>query len=184
MTSNDSLIEQSSLENSRSLRASQQTRSSTVLATGFIEMSQKALHGTACKGCRRRGRKCDRTLPTCLSCERRGVVCEGYVTRWPGVAARGKLAGRSIPVSSSPITTSKGSSSRARRTLSSVAEPLPADLNKPTNHDLVQHDEEMMDKGGIHSTSWPADNVTNIDDNEITKLANHCKTPSSPLFNY
>ncbi|KAG9255100.1 fungal-specific transcription factor domain-containing protein [Emericellopsis atlantica] len=64
-------------------------------------MSPAALHGTACKVCRRRGRKCDRTLPTCLSCKRRGVECEGYVTRWPGVAARGKLAGQSIPVAAS-----------------------------------------------------------------------------------
>ncbi len=64
-----------------------------------------SLHGTACKGCRRRGRKCDRTLPTCLSCKDRGVACEGYVTRWPGVAARGKLAGKSIPVRDGTIPT-------------------------------------------------------------------------------
>ncbi|KAH7310758.1 fungal-specific transcription factor domain-containing protein [Stachybotrys elegans] len=57
-----------------------------------------ATHGTACRTCRRRGRKCDRTLPRCLSCEQRRVPCEGYITRWPGVAARGKLAGQSIPV--------------------------------------------------------------------------------------
>ena len=60
-------------------------------------MSRDALFGIACKTCRRRGRRCDRTLPTCLSCKKRGVLCEGYVTRWVGVAARGKLAGQ-IPL--------------------------------------------------------------------------------------
>ncbi|KAK7216688.1 hypothetical protein V2G26_004691 [Clonostachys chloroleuca] len=39
-----------------------------------------------------------------------------------------------------------------------------------------------MDKGGINSTSWPADNVTNIDDNEITKLANHYVDDLSTIF--
>jgi len=62
-------------------------------------MSREAVFGTACKTCRRRGRKCDRTLPTCMSCRNRGVLCEGYVTRWVGVAARGKLAGQTSPVS-------------------------------------------------------------------------------------
>jgi hypothetical protein len=39
-------------------------------------------HGTACVTCRRRGRKCDKTLPSCRSCANRGVLCEGYVLRW------------------------------------------------------------------------------------------------------
>jgi len=60
--------------------------------------SRPSLHPTACKNCRKRGRKCDRTLPACLSCGKRNVSCDGYVTRWPGVAARGKLAGKSRPV--------------------------------------------------------------------------------------
>lgn len=66
-------------------------------------MASSSLHATACIGCRRRGRKCDRTLPTCLACEKRGVSCDGYVTKWPGVAARGKLAGKSIPVVNSSV---------------------------------------------------------------------------------
>jgi hypothetical protein len=55
-------------------------------------------HPTACRTCRRRGRKCDKTLPSCQSCKDKSVVCEGYVTRWAGVAARGRLRGRTIPV--------------------------------------------------------------------------------------
>ena len=55
-------------------------------------MEQTELFGTACKTCRRRGRKCDRSLPTCTSCRQRGVHCEGYILRWVGLAARGRLA--------------------------------------------------------------------------------------------
>lgn len=57
-------------------------------------MSRKNLFGIACKTCRRRGRKCDRSLPTCMNCTLRGVECEGYVLRWIDVAARGTLAGQ------------------------------------------------------------------------------------------
>jgi hypothetical protein len=59
-------------------------------------MSRNNLFGVACRTCRRRGRKCDRSLPTCMRCRRRGVECEGYVLRWVTVdaAARGTLAGQ------------------------------------------------------------------------------------------
>ncbi|KUJ17254.1 uncharacterized protein LY89DRAFT_696763 [Mollisia scopiformis] len=60
-------------------------------------MSRADVFGTACKTCRRRGRKCDRSLPTCTSCSQRGVECEGYVLRWVGVAARGYLASQTSP---------------------------------------------------------------------------------------
>lgn len=60
-------------------------------------MAQKAVFPTACKTCRLRGKRCDRTLPACMSCTQRGVVCDGYVTRWVGLAARGKLAGEILP---------------------------------------------------------------------------------------
>jgi hypothetical protein len=45
-------------------------------------MTPKSQFGIACKTCRRRGRKCDRTLPKCMSCHQRGVECEGYTLRW------------------------------------------------------------------------------------------------------
>lgn len=57
-------------------------------------MSRSNLFGIACKTCRRRGRKCDRNLPTCRSCSIRGVECEGYVLRWVDAAAQGTLAGK------------------------------------------------------------------------------------------
>lgn len=55
-------------------------------------MSDPGVWGTACKTCRRLGRKCDRTLPTCQRCKLRGVTCEGYVLRWVGNVARGPVA--------------------------------------------------------------------------------------------
>jgi hypothetical protein len=60
------------------------------------DMSRNNLFGTACRTCRRRGRKCDRSLPTCISCRTRGVECEGYILRWVAVDgnARKSLSGQ------------------------------------------------------------------------------------------
>lgn len=57
--------------------------------------------GISCKTCRRRGRKCDRTLPRCMSCHGRDVECEGYPLRWIGLTAKGKRVVRTYngPVS-------------------------------------------------------------------------------------
>lgn len=55
-------------------------------------MTSQPQSGIACKTCRRRGRKCDRTLPKCKSCQGRDVECEGYPLRWVGLAARGRIA--------------------------------------------------------------------------------------------
>jgi Fungal Zn(2)-Cys(6) binuclear cluster domain len=64
-------------------------------------MSHSGLFGTACKTCRRLGRKCDRTRPACMRCDQRGVVCEGYVFRWVGIGAGEPLA---VPVDSGTNT--------------------------------------------------------------------------------
>lgn len=45
--------------------------------------------------------KCDRRLPTCLKCEKRGFTCSGYglVLKWDqGVASRGNLKGKTLPL--------------------------------------------------------------------------------------
>jgi hypothetical protein len=50
----------------------------------------------ACHNCRRQRLKCDRSLPQCLKCIKRGQECLGYqrLFRWEqGVASRGKMAG-------------------------------------------------------------------------------------------
>ena len=49
-----------------------------------------------CHNCRRQRLKCDRSLPQCHKCIKRGQECLGYqrLFRWEqGVASRGKMAG-------------------------------------------------------------------------------------------
>ena len=52
-----------------------------------------------CHNCRRQRLKCDRSLPRCLKCVKKGREClgYGYLLRWDqGVASRGKMAGRTF----------------------------------------------------------------------------------------
>ncbi|ORY07136.1 hypothetical protein BCR34DRAFT_28320 [Clohesyomyces aquaticus] len=59
-----------------------------------------------CYTCRRRHVKCDKMLPTCAKCAKKGVPCLGYLKplRWAeGVAVRGKLKGKSRPVVDSQV---------------------------------------------------------------------------------
>ncbi|KAI1628746.1 fungal-specific transcription factor domain-containing protein [Exophiala viscosa] len=54
-----------------------------------------------CRTCSRRRVKCDRSLETCRKCALKGLPCPGYGLRiqWgQGVASRGKLTGKAIPV--------------------------------------------------------------------------------------
>ncbi|RDK36542.1 hypothetical protein M752DRAFT_287713 [Aspergillus phoenicis ATCC 13157] len=58
-----------------------------------------------CPKCRTRRIKCDRSVPTCRKCTTRGFSCPGYglILRWnQGVASRGRLAGRQLPIPSTP----------------------------------------------------------------------------------
>ncbi|GLA43721.1 hypothetical protein AnigIFM63309_001816 [Aspergillus niger] len=58
-----------------------------------------------CPKCRTRRIKCDRSVPACRKCTTRGFSCPGYglILRWnQGVASRGRLAGRQLPIPSTP----------------------------------------------------------------------------------
>lgn len=135
-------------------------------------MSQVALHGTACKGCRRRGRKCDRTLPACLSCRRRGVECEGYVTRWPGVAARGKLAGKSIPVHEKSAKTSNPRPARVKRGDAPLSSTERGHIDRDLGHSsLDQNDSHLK---GLRVIGYE----------ELERLINHCKMSSHLAIEY
>lgn len=70
----------------------------TICFTSSYPRMASQYHGTVCKTCRRRGKKCDKLLPECSTCVEKGIKCEGYVFRWSGVASRGKLAGKTTPV--------------------------------------------------------------------------------------
>lgn len=54
-----------------------------------------------CRVCNRRRIKCDRRVPACGKCEKRGLTCSGYgvLLKWDqGVASRGSLKGKSLPI--------------------------------------------------------------------------------------
>jgi hypothetical protein len=72
------------------------------------------LFGVACKTCRRRGKKCDRNLPTCKSCSKRGVQCEGYAYRWINPTTPRISAGR-LQMPRTTIHAEPGSDSAPRR---------------------------------------------------------------------
>ncbi|KAF7185178.1 Acriflavine sensitivity control protein acr-2 [Pseudocercospora fuligena] len=69
-----------------------------------------------CRLCNRRRIKCDRSLPTCKKCDLRSLDCPGYGLRirWDqGVASRGKLSGKALPIEDSPAV-KPGAPIRAR----------------------------------------------------------------------
>ncbi|KAJ5561908.1 hypothetical protein N7535_003629 [Penicillium sp. DV-2018c] len=64
-----------------------------------------------CRFCQRRRIKCDRGLPSCRKCSKRGLECPGYglQLKWvDGVASRGNLRGRAVPSLDAPVTTAGG----------------------------------------------------------------------------
>jgi len=67
------------------------------------------IYGVDCKKCQLRRIKCDRSLPGCKKCAKRILECPGYgvEVKWAqGVASRGKLQGKSIPLRDAPTATS------------------------------------------------------------------------------
>ena len=57
--------------------------------------------------CNRRRVKCGREVPTCVKCAKRNLVCSGYgvILKWDqGVASRGTLKGKSLPVQETQTT--------------------------------------------------------------------------------
>ncbi|KAB8232391.1 Zn(II)2Cys6 transcription factor [Aspergillus alliaceus] len=66
-----------------------------------------------CPKCKSRRISCDRTLPKCRKCASRSFDCPGYglILRWTqGVASRGKLTGRCIPVAEDGRESVRGAS--------------------------------------------------------------------------
>ncbi|KAJ6037172.1 hypothetical protein N7540_001451 [Penicillium herquei] len=90
-------------------------------------MVNEQYFGRACKTCRRRGRGCDRRMPSCNTCEASGQKCEGYLLQWPGLASRGQFVGKSIPVSG---TTKRRRTRRAQQPTARTPSP-PTALQSP-----------------------------------------------------
>lgn len=95
-----------------------------------------------CRVCNRRRVKCDRRQPTCTKCEKRGLTCSGYgvILKWEqGVASRGNLKGKSLPIRnvaetlprSSPVSTSKPRESKPERSAGYTYQ-----IDKPSNFEI------------------------------------------------
>jgi hypothetical protein len=81
-----------------------------------------------CHNCRRRRRRCDRSLPHCQRCHRAEEECLGYgkFFSWVnGVASRGKMTGKSF-----------GKIAKATRKRDCIMAPLEADEQKFNNTSL------------------------------------------------
>ncbi|KAH6974940.1 fungal-specific transcription factor domain-containing protein [Ilyonectria sp. MPI-CAGE-AT-0026] len=140
-------------------------------------MSRGALHGTACKGCRRRGRKCDRTLPGCMSCQRRGVECEGYITRWPGVAARGKLAGKPIPVYNNLVAVSK-----PRPTSSIKTKQRSAPLSSAGPSDPIYNTPADPRHKSFYNSHSRLNTLSSVGEDDVERLIKHYLEDLSDIF--
>ncbi|PWY94989.1 hypothetical protein BO94DRAFT_542273 [Aspergillus sclerotioniger CBS 115572] len=99
------------------LMTSQLTHSHN-LANLYIASPSPALMSTRasitadkdCPKCRTRRINCDRAVPACRKCISRGFSCPGYglILKWnQGVASRGRLAGRQLPVLDQAVTMSE-----------------------------------------------------------------------------
>ncbi|CEJ59487.1 hypothetical protein PMG11_08111 [Penicillium brasilianum] len=131
-------------------------------------MANERFFGRACKTCRRRGRGCDRRMPTCNTCEASGQTCEGYQLQWPGLASRGQLVGKSIPIAE---TTKRRRTRRVQRSTVPSSPPpvLPRSPKEPVNNDEQAEPQEPRLEDLLDPVQLFAD---------IADLA----TPSNPLI--
>lgn len=102
-------------------------------------MEQTTPRPEACHNCRRQRLQCDRSLPQCLKCIKRGQECLGYqrLLRWEqGVASRGKMAGMTFD----DLMRTQGTHETGRPSQQSSGEnsivPLPRTLTNPMIQDL------------------------------------------------
>jgi hypothetical protein len=135
-------------------------------------MSHANKFGTACKTCRRRGRKCDRSLPTCRSCSERGVDCEGYVLRWVGVAARGHLAGQTNPTSYNGMNSHLDENNQAKVT--SNAEPPEAFIHVAEDTTSGVQDKSSQTTTILRQQNWHVSSVMELSGDNLEGLIEYC----------
>ncbi|OAP58228.1 hypothetical protein AYL99_07318 [Fonsecaea erecta] len=79
-----------------------------------------------CPTCVRRRIRCDRSLPKCFKCSKKGLVCPGYGPRlrWAnGIAVRGHLKGRTTPHIDKPLSKPSSTASKDSSSPNSVKSP-------------------------------------------------------------
>ncbi|KAK6826403.1 hypothetical protein RU639_005686 [Aspergillus parasiticus] len=142
-------------------------------------MTSERYFGRACKTCRRRGRGCDRRMPSCNTCQTSGQTCEGYQLQWPGLASRGQLVGKTIPVAE----TKRRRTRRAQRSTipnppsptSPDSPPSPANNNNDQFEVQGERFEDLLDPIQLFADS--ADLGTPSDllwSNDIPLISNTC----------
>lgn len=97
------------LSQARYIVTRQSDRDQTNTLLSVSGMSTRSYQG--CWTCKRRRRRCDNARPTCQSCARRGIDCEGYEVRlkWgSGIASRGRYTGAEKPLEESVPPRPKG----------------------------------------------------------------------------
>lgn len=115
-------------------------------------------HPSDCRVCNRRRIKCDRRLPTCGKCEKKGLACPGYGLRlqWGhGVASRGKLAGRAVPISDTSDSEPGPSRARSDTNDSSILTPPSSSpelspqvaLVRAVEHKTTSHNDYSKSRG-------------------------------------
>ncbi|KAF2267582.1 hypothetical protein CC78DRAFT_541535 [Lojkania enalia] len=112
-----------------------------------------------CYTCRRRHVKCDRQLPTCAKCAKKGVPCLGYrkPLRWAeGVAVRGKLKGKSQPVVDTQVV------NIVQETLSPLMEAsqLQWPLNEVYTADVAVNEATLLELMAYHNSTICAERIT------------------------
>ncbi|KAH6988962.1 fungal-specific transcription factor domain-containing protein [Ilyonectria sp. MPI-CAGE-AT-0026] len=105
-----------------------------------------SVKGAACGTCRKKCRKCGRERPSCSQCTAKGDVCEGYPLKFCGVASRGRLSGKLLPVLDSPRP---NKIRRTRRT----------DVSSSTIPSIPEFEEPSLDLG---SASTPTNHSSPI----------------------
>ncbi|KAL2832730.1 C6 finger domain protein [Aspergillus pseudoustus] len=114
---------------------------------------KRRFHG-GCWTCKVKHRKCDRSRPTCQTCNERGVPCDGYEVRlqWgSGIASRGRFVGAEVPVASSTPASCKGRRRdrvREEERQAHTAERLSGGSGRP----LVES--AASELGPVHSALW------------------------------
>ncbi|KAM5445569.1 hypothetical protein MaudCBS49596_007389 [Microsporum audouinii] len=81
------------------------TANSTLMESKNNDVTPSAVVAKPCHNCRRRRLRCDRSLPSCQKCIKKGERCLGYgkLLVWNrGVASRGKMMGKSFDVPAVP----------------------------------------------------------------------------------
>lgn len=97
------------------MTATDSARSTVVDSAGTSE-APGTVAAKPCHNCKRRRLRCDRKLPFCQKCVKKGENCLGYgkLLVWNrGVASRGKMMGKSFHVPNQAVTSTAASGSQA-----------------------------------------------------------------------